>query len=143
MKVVHLISGGDTGGAKTHILSLLSNIAARVEIQMVCFMEGPFAQEARETGIPTTVMEGKNILATLKRLENFIRDGEFQIIHCHGARANMMGALLRSVKYPSQQSASSPNPPLIFISGVKSCQCDMTNCKAPPMTRIAAMDDRL
>ena len=95
MKVVHLISGGDTGGAKTHILSLLSNIAARMSIQMVCFMDGPFAQEAREMGIPTTVMEGWNLFAVLKQLEHFIREGEFQIIHCHGARANMMGALLR------------------------------------------------
>lgn len=95
MKVVHLISGGDTGGAKTHILSLLSNIATRVDIHMVCFMEGPFAQEAREMGIPTTVMAGRNLPAVLKQLEGFIRDGGFQIIHCHGARANMMGMLLR------------------------------------------------
>ena len=26
MKVLHLISGGDTGGAKTHVLSLLQNL---------------------------------------------------------------------------------------------------------------------
>ncbi len=95
MKVVHLISGGDTGGAKTHILSLLSNIATRVDIHMVCFMEGPFAQEAREMSIPTTVLAGRNLLVVLKTLEGFIKDGGFQIIHCHGARANMMGMLLR------------------------------------------------
>lgn len=95
MKVVHLISGGDTGGAKTHILSLLSNISARADIHMVCFMEGPFAQEAREMGIPTTVMAGRNLPVVLKQLEGFIKDGGFQIIHCHGARANMMGMLLR------------------------------------------------
>ena len=95
MKVVHLISGGDTGGAKTHILSLLSNIATRVDIHMVCFMEGPFAQEAREMGIPTTVMAGRNLPVVLRQLEGFIKDGGFEIIHCHGARANMMGMLLR------------------------------------------------
>ena len=95
MKVIHLISGGDTGGAKTHILSLLSNIATRVDIHMVCFMEGDFAQEAREMGIPTTVMAGWNLMGVLKQLEGFIKDGGFQIIHCHGARANMMGMLLR------------------------------------------------
>ena len=95
MKVVHLISGGDTGGAKTHILSLLSNIATRVDIHMVCFMEGPFAQEAREIGIPTTVMAGRNLFGVLGELERFIKEGGFQIIHCHGARANMMGMLLR------------------------------------------------
>ena len=26
MKVIHLISGGDSGGAKTHVLSLLQNL---------------------------------------------------------------------------------------------------------------------
>lgn len=95
MKVVHLISGGDTGGAKTHILSLLSNIATRVDIHMVCFMEGPFSREAIEMGIPTTVMAGRNLFGVLDQLERFIRDGGFQLIHCHGARANMMGMLLR------------------------------------------------
>ena len=27
MKVIHLISGGDTGGAKTHVHSLLQNLS--------------------------------------------------------------------------------------------------------------------
>ena len=77
MKVIHLISGGDSGGAKTHVHSLLQNLSRTIEVTMVCFMEGPFAQEARELGISTVVLPG------------------YQIIHCHGARGNMMGALLR------------------------------------------------
>ncbi len=101
MKVIHLISGGDTGGAKTHIHSLLSNISPRVDVTMACFMEGPFAEEARALGIDTVVFEGKNILKTLARLAAFIREGGYQIIHCHGARGNLMGALLRRrVKLP-------------------------------------------
>ena len=63
----------DTGGAKTHILSLLSNIATRVDIHMVCFMDGPLAQEAREMGIPTTVLAGRNLLVVLKTLEGLSR----------------------------------------------------------------------
>ncbi len=95
MKVIHLISGGDTGGAKTHIHSLLSNISPHVDITMACFMEGPFAQEARALGIPTVVFEGKNIFRNLSKLRDYIREGGYQIIHCHGARGNLMGALLR------------------------------------------------
>lgn len=99
--MVHLISGGDTGGAKTHIHSLLSNISTRVEITLVCFMEGPFAQEARALGIPTVVFEGHNLLKTLSGLKRFIREGGYQIVHCHGARGNLMGALLKgSLKLP-------------------------------------------
>ncbi len=101
MKVVHLISGGDSGGAKTHIHSLLSNISSRADILLVCFMEGPFAQEARALGIPTTVFAGSNIFRTLAQLTRLIREGNFDIIHCHGARGNLMGALLKGrVKLP-------------------------------------------
>ena len=52
MNVVHLISGGDVGGAKTHVLSLLQALNRTDYAHLVCFMEGPFAEEARELGIP-------------------------------------------------------------------------------------------
>ncbi|MGM9606692.1 MAG: polysaccharide pyruvyl transferase CsaB [Oscillospiraceae bacterium] len=95
MKVIHLISGGDTGGAKTHVHSLLHGLEGRVELTLVCFMEGPFAQEARDLGIPTVVLPGHNLFRTLGVLKKMIRDGGYEIIHCHGARGNLMGALLR------------------------------------------------
>ena len=95
MKVIHLISGGDTGGAKTHVHSLLHGLEGKVELTLVCFMEGPFAQEARALGIPTVVLEGHNIPRILKALRKRIVEGGYDIIHCHGARGNMMGALLR------------------------------------------------
>ncbi len=95
MKVIHLISGGDTGGAKTHVLSLLRDLNRSIFAQLVCFREGEFAQEAREMGIPTEVFAGRNILKVRSRLLDYIREGGFDIIHCHGSRANMMGALLR------------------------------------------------
>ena len=95
MKVIHLISGGDSGGAKTHVHSLLHNLTGSIDVTMVCFMDGPFAQEARELGIPTVVMPGRNLLGVYCRLKEMIRKGGYEIIHCHGARGNMMGALLR------------------------------------------------
>ncbi|MGN8875308.1 polysaccharide pyruvyl transferase CsaB [Pseudoflavonifractor sp. HCP28S3_F10] len=95
MKVIHLISGGDSGGAKTHVHSLLQNLARTIDVTMVCFMDGPFAQEARELGIPTVIFPGRNPHSTCRRLRQFILDGGYQIIHCHGARGNLMGALLR------------------------------------------------
>ncbi len=95
MKVIHLISGGDSGGAKTHVHSLLQNLCRTIDVTMVCFMEGPFTQEARALGIPTVVLAGRNLLRTYRTLKTMIREGGYQIIHCHGARGNMMGALLR------------------------------------------------
>ena len=95
MKVITLISGGDSGGAKTHVHSLLAGLTPLIEVTMVCFLEGPFAQEARELGIPTVVLSGRNLLRTYRTLKRMIREGGYQLIHCHGARGNMMGALLR------------------------------------------------
>lgn len=101
MKVIHLISGGDTGGAKTHVHSLLKGLSAHIDVSMICFTEGPFVEEARALGIDTHVFPGKNTFATLGRLSNFVREGNFQLIHCHGARGNMMGAMLsRKMKLP-------------------------------------------
>ena len=58
MKVIHLISGGDTGGAKTHVHSLLHNLSQSIEVTLVCFRAGPFAEEAAALGIDTRVMDG-------------------------------------------------------------------------------------
>ena len=95
MKVIHLISGGDSGGAKTHVLSLLQNLNQTITAQMVCFRDGPFAEEARRMGIPTEIMGGNNIPRLRRQLTAYINEGGYQLIHCHGSRANMVGALLR------------------------------------------------
>ena len=95
MKVIHLISGGDTGGAKTHVHSLLQGLGQSIQADMVCFTDGPFTQEARELGIRVDVMAGRNPLAALKPLREKIRREGYDIIHCHGARGNLMGALLK------------------------------------------------
>ena len=95
MKVIHLISGGDSGGAKTHVLSLLQNLNKTITAQLVCFRDGPFAEEARAMGIPTMICGGNNIPHLRRELADYIREGGYQLIHCHGSRANMIGALLR------------------------------------------------
>ena len=95
MKVIHLISGGDSGGAKTHVLSLLQHLNETITAQLVCFRDGPFADEAREMGIPTEIMDGNHLLRIRRQLVAYIREGGYEVIHCHGARANLMGAMLR------------------------------------------------
>ena len=95
MKVIHLISGGDTGGARTHIYSLLSCLCRRgVGVQLVCFVGGPFAEGAEALGIPTTVLK-KGFFGSIRPLLRMIRSGEYDVVHCHGAKANLMGMLLK------------------------------------------------
>ncbi len=94
MKVLHLISGGDTGGAKTHVHSLLAGLTPRIQVKMVCFTEGPFVEEARALGIDTQVFPGRNFFTNLKKLTQMVRAEGFDIIHSHGSRGNMMAAFL-------------------------------------------------
>ena len=94
MKVLHLISGGDTGGAKTHVHSLLGGLTPRMPVKMVRFTEGPFAQEARAFGIDTQVLPGRNFFRNLNTLTHMVQAEGFDIIHSHGARGNMMAAFL-------------------------------------------------
>ena len=72
MKIMHLISGGDVGGAKTHVLSLLKGLSATQQVRLVCFMEGPFAQEARDMGIDTLVLDSGNLPAVVKKIEQMM-----------------------------------------------------------------------
>ena len=69
MKIIHLISGGDSGGAKTHVFSLLQGLNTTIQADMVCFTEGVFAQEARELGLNVTVLPGRNLVSVLNKLK--------------------------------------------------------------------------
>jgi polysaccharide pyruvyl transferase CsaB len=101
MRVLHLISGGDVGGAKTHVLSLLSGLLSRADIRLVTFTEGPFADEARACGIPLTVLDG-GVRSTLAALETLVWEGGYDIVHSHGSRGNLMAGLLsRRIRVPT------------------------------------------
>jgi len=94
MKIVHLIGGGDIGGAKTHVHSLLKNLSESIDVKLVSFRAGQFADEARDMGIDTVVIDG-SFSNQLKSLKSLIENEKFDIIHCHGARGNMMGVLMK------------------------------------------------
>lgn len=95
MRIMHIISGGDVGGAKTHVLSLLKGLKQRHEILLVCFVEGPFAAEACGMGIPVQVMADCGFLASRDKILQLIRNKKMELVHCHGSRANLMGWLLK------------------------------------------------
>jgi len=59
MKVLHLISGGDTGGAKTHVINLLQELNKRIRVKVICFIKAEFYYEIKEKGIPIEVYEQK------------------------------------------------------------------------------------
>ncbi|MCL2085218.1 MAG: glycosyltransferase [Oscillospiraceae bacterium] len=95
--MVHLISGGDVGGAKTHVLSVLAGLRSRpgMSVTLVCFRDGPFAEEARRMGIDTRVIYGNGMAGDLRALEELIRGGGYHMVHSHGSRGNTFSAMLK------------------------------------------------
>lgn len=103
MKVLHLISGGDTGGAKTHIIALIKSLNKLIDAKIICFIEDTFYHEAKANNIHIEVFEQKNRadLAVINRLGEEIKKEGYDIVHCHGARANFIGMFLKNkIKIP-------------------------------------------
>jgi polysaccharide pyruvyl transferase CsaB len=103
MKVLHLISGGDKGGAKTHVFTLLSALSEEVQIMVICFMEGVFYNEIQNMPIPSMLIKQRfrNDLTIIKPLVKHIRKERYNLIHAHGARANFIAMFLRPfIKIP-------------------------------------------
>lgn len=95
MRVMHVMGGGDVGGAKTQIMNTVTGLARRNEVMLVSFRAGPFADEARERGIDVRVIERHNPFRAARAMRDLVDEFQPDIIHCHGGRANLMGAIVR------------------------------------------------
>ena len=95
MRVMHVMGGGDVGGAKTHIMNMVTGLTRRNEVMLVSFRAGPFADEARERGIDVRVIERHNPFRAAREMRELVDQFQPDIIHCHGGRANLMGAMVR------------------------------------------------
>ena len=97
LKILHLISGGDVGGAKTHVLTLIKELQKTINVKLICFMEGPFAEEGRQMGIDVYVMEQEKRydLQVVDRIIRIIKEENFNVIHSHGARANFITRFIK------------------------------------------------
>ena len=97
MKVLHLISGGDTGGAKTHIINLLCGLKDKVDVKLVCFIDGPFAEDLKKHGIDVEVIEQRSRFdfSVVNKLKDLIDSENYEIVHSHGARANLISYFLK------------------------------------------------
>ncbi|MBC7958969.1 MAG: glycosyltransferase family 1 protein, partial [Vallitaleaceae bacterium] len=97
MKVLHLISGGDSGGAKTSVIILLKQLSRIVDVKLVALVEAEFSEAAREAGIDVVVMPQKTRLdlTVIRRLSHMVNQESYDLVNCHGARANFIGAFLK------------------------------------------------
>ena len=99
MRIMLFAAGGDIGGGKTHILSLARELAEENTLRLISFRRGVLSAEAREMGIDTVDVDSdlgtvKAFQLALSQADAFVPD----VIHCHGAKANMLGILIKRIK---------------------------------------------
>ena len=96
LKVLHIIGGGEFGGAERHILNLAQGVdPAEVEMSILCLFDRPFAEVAREAGVPSFVlpMRSKLDFHVVGKMKSAIASYGPDIVHTHGVRANLLGRL--------------------------------------------------
>jgi len=95
LRVLHLASGTDYGGAKTHIFTLLPELRKHIEVTLGCLASGPFLEEARALGLDVYPFRqvSRYDLSVLRRLKTLVRERGFDIVHSHGPRSNLVVAL--------------------------------------------------
>jgi polysaccharide pyruvyl transferase CsaB len=95
MRVVHLIGGGDEGGAKSHVLSLVKALGAYLDVSLISFRHGPFHDEATAMGIDAHCITGQLLPVEVRRALRVIRERPCDLLHAHGAKGNLIGLILR------------------------------------------------
>ncbi|EYE87634.1 hypothetical protein Q428_12230 [Fervidicella metallireducens AeB] len=106
MNVLHLISGGEAGGSRKHLLLLAENMQKTgVKTIVACFIEGKLYYEAKELGIDIRLIkqEKRFDLSVVERLKKLCHEEKIDVVNCHGGRANFLGYFLmkkyKSAKY--------------------------------------------
>ncbi len=96
LRVLHVIGGGEFGGAERHILNLATAMDPNlVEVSVCCLFADPFVQLAREAGIRaySIPMRHKLDFGIVTKLRDNIAREKIDIVHTHGVRANLVGRL--------------------------------------------------
>ncbi|MGG1661843.1 glycosyltransferase [Brevibacillus sp. NRS-1366] len=96
LRVLHVIGGGEYGGAEQHILNLVSTFPEEeVEVAVICFYDSLFASKLREAGISVVTLNqfGRFDLRLLRALRRAFLSFQPAIIHTHGVKANFFSRL--------------------------------------------------
>lgn len=96
INVMHIIGGGEFGGAEQHIITLLKKLdRKKFNLHLCCLFPEPLLTVARRENINVTYLEMNNKfdLKTIKKFAALIMEKDIDIVHTHGVRANFVGRL--------------------------------------------------
>lgn len=132
MKILHINAGNEYGGGLFHILSLFQGID-KIDMELLVFEEGPVAESARKNGISVTVLPQRSRydLSILLKLRKWINKNQFDIVHSHGPRANLLVGLIRSSMKAKWITTIHSDPTLDFEGrGLKGKAFEWLNLKS-------------
>ena len=95
-RVLHVIGGGEVGGAEELVLTLMKLMdPAKYQPFLLCLCPGPFATLAADQGFPASVIAMKHRLdlSTINPLQQYLREHRINLVHTHGVRANLVARL--------------------------------------------------
>lgn len=116
MNIMLFAAGGDIGGGKTHILSLARELSASNNLRLVSFRRGVLADEGREMGLDVQVMDnGMHLLKDIKMALQAVDTFRPDVIHCHGAKANMLGVLIKKLRSIPVMTTVHSDPKLDYL----------------------------
>jgi len=96
LRVLHVIGGGEFGGAERHILNLATAMDPElVYVSVCCLFADPFVNVARQAGIRahSIPMRHKLDFGIITKLRDLIIKEKIDLVHTHGVRANLVGRL--------------------------------------------------
>ena len=76
------------------MLSLLRELNKTEPVSLLTLGDGPLARDAAALGLPCRVLRG-SFASCLLQLRKLLSRERPDLLHCHGARANLTGALLK------------------------------------------------
>lgn len=94
--ILHVIGGGEIGGAEEHVLNLLQRLDRdRFQGHLLCLCRGPFAPLVQSRNIPTAeiIMRHKLDLFTIPAIQRLLRSWKIDLVHTHGVRANLVARI--------------------------------------------------
>lgn len=121
MKILHLISGGETGGSRKHLVTLLSQFPKEM-VTLAVLQEGALSIEAKNAGIHVELFQqsSRYDLSILSKISQFMKNGDYDILHTHGPRANLFGRFVSSRTHVKWVTTVHSDPALDFMkTGLK------------------------
>ena len=97
MKVIHLIGGGDEGGAKSHVLQLIKELGKHIDVTLISYRKGKFHDDAVAMGIDARVIRTGNVFLDIYKTLKLVKSGNYDIIHSHGAKGNMIASIIKII----------------------------------------------